>query len=69
MQIINDKKIKTFKDLQNTFYTIYQKANRHYYLTIQKENEQYATIFEGTKNKIFLKLQEYHKNNKFISIA
>lgn len=68
MQTINNKKIRTFKDLQNTYYTIYQKANNHYYLTIRKENEQCATIFEGTKNEIFIKLQEYHKNNKFINI-
>ena len=68
MQIINDKKIRTFKDLQNTFYTIYQKANKHYYLTIQKENERQATIFEGTKNEILIKLQKYHKDNKFIEL-
>ena len=68
MQIITDKKIRTFKDLQNTLYTIYQKANKHYYLIIQKENERQAIIFEGTKNEIFIKLQEYHKNNKFIEL-
>ena len=59
MQIINDKKIKTFKDLQNTFYTIYQKANRHYYLTIQKANN----------TQLYLKGQKikYLKNYKNIT--
>ncbi len=66
IKTIYDIKIRTFKDLQGTVYTIYQKVNKHYYLTIQKENERSADVFEGTKEEIFRKLQEYHKNNKFM---
>lgn len=68
MEIITDKLIRKFKDTENNIYKIYQKTNKHYYLTIKKANENGAEIIEGSKNKVFYILNEIHKNTKFIDM-
>lgn len=66
--LIQDKIILKFKDLNNNIYEIRQKTNRNYYLTIKKYGKKSAIIFNGSKQKIFNKLQEIHKNTKFINL-
>ena len=65
---INDKLIRKFKDLENNIYTIWQKSNDHYYLTIKENNKNYAKIINGSKYKIFSTLKEIHKNTIFIDL-
>lgn len=65
---INDKLIRKFKDLENNIYTIWQKNNNHYYLTIRENNKNGAKIINGSKYKIFSTLKEIHKNTSFIDL-
>ena len=65
---INDKIIKKFKDTENNIYIIWQKSNKHYYLTIKENNKNGAKIINGSKYKIFYTLKEIHKNTKFIDL-
>ena len=66
---INDKIIRKFKDTNGNNYEIRQKWNGHYYLIIREAGKIEGKIISGSKNKIFSKLQEIHKNTNFIELG